>query len=126
MSVRYRQAFRETLCCCLLDQPQSRRSTMEYTYIKSMNRQRSTDIPGYFKNGTLRRSYDKDDSHAGIQLLQNESNMPIQNGGGNSSCPTCKYGSSKDVRDYKNDPIAMKKLYMTDNAVKFSRIGTHV
>jgi hypothetical protein len=78
MSVRYRQAFRETLCCCLLDQPQSRRSTMEYTYIKSMNRQRSTDIPGYFKNGTLRRSYDKDDSHAGIQLLQNESNMPIR------------------------------------------------
>lgn len=127
MSVRYRQAFRETLCCCFMEQPPSRRSTMEYTYIKSMNRHRSSEFaPTYFKNGTVRRSCDTDDSHPAIQLLQNQSNLPVQNGEENGDCPTCKYGSSKDVNKQINDLMKMKKLYMTDTAMKYNRVGTHV
>ncbi|XP_076077991.1 pyrokinin-1 receptor-like [Mytilus galloprovincialis] len=127
MSVRYRQAFRETLCCCFIEQPTSRRNTMEYTYIKSRNRSRSNELPSYFKNSVIRKSYEIDDSQLGIQLLQNQSNLPIQNGRENgSNCPTCKYGSSKEINGKNHDQHTVKQLYLTDSAMKFSRIGTHV
>lgn len=123
MSIRYRQAFKETMCCCFLEQPTSRRSTMEYTYIKSRNRSRSTDLPSYFKNGTIRRS---DDRSMDIHLLQKTLNNLNKNGSETGSdCPTCKYGSSKDLQGSR-DSLILKKMYLADNAMKFSRIGTHV
>lgn len=100
---------------------------MEYTYIKSRNRSRSNELPSYFKNSVIRKSYEIDDSQLGIQLLQNQSNLPIQNGRENgSNCPTCKYGSSKEINGKNHDQHTVKQLYLTDSAMKFSRIGTHV
>lgn len=94
MSVRYRQAFRETIGCCFLRNSTTSRNTVAYTYIKPSNRLKSVDSLSYYQNGIPKRSFDDDDKTIGennkdntVKIIEDEDVKII--------CPSCNYGNSK-------------------------------
>lgn len=105
ISVRYRQAFRETLCCCFLRTSTTSRNTVAYTYIKPTNRLKSVDSLSYYQNGIPKRAFDDDDKTIGennkdntVKIIEDEAVKII--------CPSCNYGNSKQFNtDHKKKQI---------------------
>ncbi|CAC5394518.1 NMUR1 [Mytilus coruscus] len=89
MSVRYRQAFRETLCCCLHGGSRNNRAAYAYNYIKPTKRRLSKDVVMCCRNGINKRSFDEEDANY---------TSPIGNGNLKKTvCPSCNGGSGNNL-----------------------------
>lgn len=101
MSVRYRQAFRETLCCCLNGGSRNNRAAYAYNYIKPTKRRLSKDVVMCCRNGINKRSFDEEDPNY---------TSPIGNGNFKKTvCPSCNRGNGNHLGI--NDVPVIKKCY---------------
>ena len=107
MSVRYRQAFRETICCCgTVGRVTTTRNHVAYSHIKPGKK------PMCYHNGLLKTSFDSDRTPDHTSVIN--VSLVVDNNGFSVTYPQCKFGKGNMVSPNCSSVLPQSKEKDTD------------